>query len=909
MIRLISIILFLFIGVNTSVNSQECLNTFLKKYQDTPVIASSKVDSLLTACNDSIKTQIRIADYFSIYYRKKRKNDLAIKYAQTEVNFYKKLGLKNYGYENVVYNLGKFYYYNKEYDKAIALFDEVIQLDISPLKSKVSLIQIGRCYRDKGDYFIAKSYFTKALNTLSLTNSTIYIYNSFIYLVNINNQIDTEESTLSNILLLNKLEHLLEENKSIQTSKRYYRLNFNRGNVFSNLLRLNYKSDSLKTTYFNKSKLFFEKALEYAKKTNDSSNISLININLGEIYSNYEKDSALYYHKQSLKFNNGSSYNKALSYNNIAFYYLKSNPNLALEYIEKAINVNFSVNEDKKNFIPSDKQLFLTKYKSQTILQLTTKAEVLISLFQKTQNKDYLKNAIETIKIIDRLIDISIQSNYDLNTKFLWRNEASKAYIHGAKAAHLLGDLNNMFYFTEKNRAVLLTESLQQNTNQTSLPKRTSKKLEIFYKNIFELEDSIKQNTAQYSKLNDSLFKIKKEYQTFTDSIKEHHPAVFNNKAKIVSLDQLKPKLNNQSVIVSYILNKENLKDDTLFGLIISKNKNISFEIKNIDTFKSTLNKYKKLITVPLKTKNEFDTFKRVSYNLYNQLFPTNEIKKLIENKDLTIIPDISFENIPFEALNTDTSNLKFLIEHTDISYAYSISFLEFNNTIERRTNNDLTLFAPINFNSSKVSSLAYTKDEIKNIGNIVSGNSFEYDEASKYNFLNKSSDSKIIHLATHADASSNPVIYFSDSILPLRRIYTYKNNADLVILSACETNLGEIKKGEGTLSLARAFFNAGANSVISTLWKVNDGSTSEIMNNFYENLRNHQSKNEALNNAKRNYLKNHSLAEKSPYYWASFVLIGDTKPVFNNYTWRYIGIILIILLLFFSFYLRKDNK
>ena len=91
---------------------------------------------------------------------------------------------------------------------------------------------------------------------------------------------------------------------------------------------------------------------------------------------------------------------------------------------------------------------------------------------------------------------------------------------------------------------------------------------------------------------------------------------------------------------------------------------------------------------------------------------------------------------------------------------------------------------------------------------------------------------------------------------LKLHELYTYKNNADLVVLSACNTSLGEVAVGEGVLSLARGFFYSGANSVISSLWNVNDVATTSLMNNFYTNLKDNQTKAEALTNAKRKYLK-----------------------------------------------------
>ncbi|WP_435264284.1 CHAT domain-containing protein [Tenacibaculum sp. nBUS_03] len=226
-----------------------------------------------------------------------------------------------------------------------------------------------------------------------------------------------------------------------------------------------------------------------------------------------------------------------------------------------------------------------------------------------------------------------------------------------------------------------------------------------------------------------------------------------------------------------------------------------------------------------------------------------------------------------------------------------------------RKTNTDLVVFAPVNFKNTELSPLENTEKEAAVITNLVGGDSFTNSNATKENFVRKTSNAKIIHLATHATATNNPSIQFFTNDLKLHELYTYKNNADLVVLSACETNIGELKQGEGVLNLARGFFHSGTNSVVSSIWKINDASSSFIMKEFYSNLKDKQSKTEALNNAKRAYLKKHSLSEQSPYYWASFVLIGDTSPVFTTNYFYYISIVLIIGLLVFLFFRRKNKS
>ncbi len=156
----------------------------------------------------------------------------------------------------------------------------------------------------------------------------------------------------------------------------------------------------------------------------------------------------------------------------------------------------------------------------------------------------------------------------------------------------------------------------------------------------------------------------------------------------------------------------------------------------------------------------------------------------------------------------------------------------------------------------------------------------------------------RIVHFAVHAvlgdevawatqpalvlspveqDVESNGVLQFAD-------ILDLKLNADLVTLSACQTNLGELRDGEGLVGLTRAFMYAGAASVVVSLWKVEDQSTRLLMERFYWWLKNGVAKAEALRRAKLEILEaetdlralgaRQSLAP--PFFWAGFVLSGD---------------------------------
>ena len=156
----------------------------------------------------------------------------------------------------------------------------------------------------------------------------------------------------------------------------------------------------------------------------------------------------------------------------------------------------------------------------------------------------------------------------------------------------------------------------------------------------------------------------------------------------------------------------------------------------------------------------------------------------------------------------------------------------------------------------------------------------------------------KILHFATHslldemvasrsalvlsADAASG-----EDGFLQAREIYNLELNADLVVLSACQTAGGKMEKGEGIQGLSRAFFCSGSRSVVASLWNVNDESTSYFMKTFYGFLTDGKTKQEGLRLTKIRMCRSD---DWRPYHWAAFVLIGEgdaAVPLRGSSFWR----------------------
>ncbi|MDC3388696.1 CHAT domain-containing protein, partial [Flavobacteriaceae bacterium] len=108
-----------------------------------------------------------------------------------------------------------------------------------------------------------------------------------------------------------------------------------------------------------------------------------------------------------------------------------------------------------------------------------------------------------------------------------------------------------------------------------------------------------------------------------------------------------------------------------------------------------------------------------------------------------------------------------------------------------------------------------------------------------------------------------------------------------------------------GVMSLARGFFISGTKSVISSLWNINDKTTQIIMSSFYKNLKSGKSKSKALQDSKLAYLQSNEGTMSSPYYWSSFILIGDSQIVYfdnSDNSILFLSILLVVLILVFVF-------
>jgi CHAT domain-containing protein/tetratricopeptide (TPR) repeat protein len=279
-------------------------------------------------------------------------------------------------------------------------------------------------------------------------------------------------------------------------------------------------------------------------------------------------------------------------------------------------------------------------------------------------------------------------------------------------------------------------------------------------------------------------------------------------------------------------------------------------------------------------------------------------VARVPEGAHLIVVPHATLAYVPFEVLGDGRGS--YLIERYSISYAPSVSSLAYLRQREIRRATPPAIVAigsPVSFERDRapertaplerirfLKPLPYSRTELRRIASIFRPHATVLiGDAATEAALNDAPlrNAAILHFATHAlvdeEHPDRSALALSaragdaDGILQTREIYRLGLQATLVTLSACQTALGREVTGEGMVGMSRAFFHAGANAVAASLWNVSDRSTADLMGAFYERVREGDSIDRALADAKRRFLQR-SQPQRHPYYWAPFIVMGHAR-------------------------------
>lgn len=388
----------------------------------------------------------------------------------------------------------------------------------------------------------------------------------------------------------------------------------------------------------------------------------------------------------------------------------------------------------------------------------------------------------------------------------------------------------------------------------------------------------------------DSLFQIKKTLYREKVNLSASYGLSLKFMDNSSTALAIKPSLGKDNAAIQYFA-----FGDSLF-IVGHNNKESKIEL----IAKRNLNNSIKNFIRDIKTGNTQSTLQNEFYNLLIE-----PMESIIQGKNnLHIFPDEQFMEIPFELLSS--SKGKLLVQKHSIEYLYSAK--GFAQQASNRNQNLLAIaptfeednvIAPTILSQAIVSdnevfrtqsnrtslvALPYSQTEVDEIAKMFKSSKLEHkiitgSKATKQRFIEELPNYSIIHIASHgvSNSGNNSGLFFYNNqnaphsyFLRMPELFSVETNANLVVLSACKTGLGEIIEGEGVLALPRGFIYAGAKNVIASLWKVHDQKTKEFMVRFYKHLLKGNSYAKALQLAKLDCIAKGFL----PLDWAGFILV-----------------------------------
>lgn len=449
----------------------------------------------------------------------------------------------------------------------------------------------------------------------------------------------------------------------------------------------------------------------------------------------------------------------------------------------------------------------------------------------------------------------------------------------------------------ERAKAVILLEAIQRNlarnaiqTEDTLLQKEQTlnQRRAFFERQLILAPDSDQRAEWQREK-----FKLEQELNQIGNRLAERYPRLQNFRNQKIEFDRLAfrrvllPQPENH--YLSYFAGERHL-----YGLMISNDAIRFTRLGSADSLQREVLGFLEQLTDAGKTEDLAQyqqQARQVAIRLLEPLLPSLGATPA----RLCISPDAWLSFLPFEALVEPHSSasarswqqVDFLLWRHPVQYTYSVSIALWQKQAKESARRNARLIAPLfPAGERNLAPLPGSREELAAIAPVCSDRLVAA-AATRHEVLARISDFRILHFSTHAQADSagrGSRIELYDQPLYLPDIYALRLRADLVVLSACESGIGQLEKGEGVMSLARAFTYAGASGLVSSLWSVNARATTTVMKEFYRQLWNRKPVGQALDQAKQAYLESEAVAGlyKSPYYWAGFVYIGPPDVSIN---------------------------
>jgi CHAT domain-containing protein len=709
----------------------------------------------------------------------------------------------------------------------------------------------------------------------------------------------------------NLLAQVLMAEKNYQQANKYLLQNFNYNQTHQNKNAFIYGGFYLSESYLNlqqtDSALYFLNKLEPAIQDNPLFT-SLFNLNKAKVFAAQDKNEEALdalNNAMTVTINNQDS----PSGNHHEIFQLTGDIQYKLGQPEKAIN----------NYENALKALKISG--AEAINGLSTYKRI-SQVFNSANNYEGFKKTVETVWKASHLIDSLRPSFTGSEDKFVLIENAFPIFENGLEAYHQMSLLKpndslvqKMFQLMEKSKSVVSLETLMATraTRFSNIPNELIQQEELLKGQILSLEKSLQRSTEDTAETEKALFQQKEKYQQLIAQIEQEYPKYHQLKygTKTTQIEILQKVLDTDQAFISYFYGQQ-----YIYAISVSKTDTKVAKIRLNEELEKNIEEFRKKVSNP---KSNVKELKDLSLQLYNDLLAPIVPKR---NKKLIIAPDGPLNYIPFSALSNPEKPEEFLVQSKAISHSNSATL--YMQLLHRNENNGkLLAFAPSfqgqtiepGVTRNNLSPLPHNNDEVQALSHLFESSVYTQNEASLINFHQKANEYEIVHLATHAvynnDQPDFSYLAFTPNeegfLLYVKDLYNMQINANLVTLSACETALGDLKKGEGLIGLTRGFFYSGAKSITSSLWNVNDASTTQMMGDYYQYLARGENKAVALQMAQKDFLELHQEnALAHPYYWSGFILHGNPVKITQGNAWSFLMFPMIVLAAITIFFFRK---
>ncbi|MEM7101975.1 MAG: CHAT domain-containing tetratricopeptide repeat protein [Bacteroidota bacterium] len=857
------------------------------------------------------------------------------------------------------HNIGTCFEYMGKHDEAIENLKKGLDIRQQHDVKKdlaYSYLRVGKNYFETGDYDRALEYYAPSLTTYIDFYGNVHPRVAEVY-------------NHSGMAYFRKLDYTLAaENfsKALDILSDPSINNLERQTICLNNLGAVFYQEKK----YNKALEYYKQSIAITKKLKIENEVFALNhMNIGLAYKGLEQyDQSADYLNTALEIGERlfgeNDPRLAIYYDNLAeLSAVQKNYQTTLNYYQDAIQLlipgyvpqNQFGNPDLDNDdVIGSKSLLLTI--------LSNKARTIKIWWDEVPDDDSkLEQALASFVTTDKLIDRMRREHTAKGSKLFWTGRTLPIYENAISTALALFEkskdnqyLEQAFYFTEKSKAILLLESLKESDARQfaglpdsllSMEAELKAELTKAEQALFNETQKISPDSAKLKSLQNTAFEIKEKTSNLIALLEENHPEYFHMKydMTVAKISDIQALLEEGQAMVEYFVGDQNvfiikIESSGVKHYQLGKSPELENDIREL---RDNLLNY---FFMPNSDDEMFKTSAKKYADLAHQLYH-HLLGQLIEDQlpeTLFIIPDGALGYLPFGALLTEVPEVPdrfkshaYLINDYQISYSYSATlWREMLLKSQNEAKRSLLAFAP-SFgeqssegsrgmrNEVKLGRLLHNDKEVETIHDLLGGKALYGQDATEAAFRQMASRFRIIHFATHGKANDENSDYsflafteIADSLenefLYVHDLYSMRLNADLVVLSACETGIGKLYRGEGISSLARGFSYAGVPAMVTTLWSVNDAQTSVIISDFYRNLKSGMTKDAALRTSKLDYIRSNDNYLAHPFFWAAAIPIGNMEPV-NISTptpiGLYSGIIFGIIALFLIFRKIRQRK